>query len=462
MNIEKILRKSLDYLKSIQTLPTSGLIAGGSLANTAWALTKGTKPIVNDIDVFLLDPNLIKEKFDHQHTKVGPYVKSISIKKDDYYRYFYLVDDFMIIEKSSTKDLLNLVNYSASTEDPNLVINSFDLNCCQVGYIIETDKFIWTPEFEKFITNGVIQIVNLSTPCHTTIRYVKKCDELGVVLNDFELDLAEFCIKHSHFSDITRTRFKSKYRDMFLKYKNILGKRFKLKDHPDIEEWVKDNFGVDDKIYTLEPLTETDRSSVYGLQSTSHFLKWIRENKIDESNFHKNLWEVNFLKEDDMNIIDFTGDVSPDYIKFMNQLGRFSSESSSYLRGLTLQQQIQVVETVLTPHVNNPIFALAFLQCNTFGDHLPKIKDILAQSSLTFDEKLIQIDGLSNKLFELTKSGVFMENWRQKYIWSQTASVKWMSNQIFTEIFIRKFKIKKLLKTRDNHLVENTNLSERS
>lgn len=462
MEIEKLLRKSLDYIRTIQNLPNYGLVAGGSLANTAWALSKGTSPVVNDIDVFKLNPRLISEKFDHTHTKIGPYSKSMRVVKDDYFRFFYLVDNFLIIENSYNEGLLNFISYSSTTHDPNIVIESFDLNCCQVGYLIESDKFIWTPSFEKFLVDGKIQISNLSTPCHTAIRYVKKCIELEVKVDDFELDLIEFCMDHKFFGDTTRVRFKSKYKDLFFKYEDILGVRFRIESCLEIEEWLENSLGIKEKIYTLglknKNHNDQEVSSVFGLGVTKFFLEWIRQNGIDRDSLKKCLWEVNFLKSENMilheYISDFDGDIS--LIKFMNKLGRYSSGASSYLQGLTLPQQISVIEAILSPFLNNTIFALAIIQGNTFGGSFPKVETVLKEN-LSFEEKLEKIQKIAKDVSELTKSTEFMELWRQKYMWQGTRSMEWIDQNLFTEIYIRKFKIKKLLKNRDNQSVENTN-----
>lgn len=462
MEIEKLLRKSLDYLRGLQTLPNRGLIAGGSLANTAWGLSNGFQPVVNDIDIFKLNPNLITETFNYQHTKIGPYSKSMKVVKDDYLRFFYLVDNFLIIENSSNEGLLNLVNYSSSTDDPKIVIESFDLNCCQVGYLIESDKFIWTPAFEKFLIHGRIEISNLSTPCHTAIRYVKKCVELGVQIDEFELDLIEFCISHKFFGDTTKIRFKSKYRDLFFKYENILGKRFDIVNCREIEDWLKENLGIEDQIYTLKLKNENESidqsSSVFGLGVTKFFLEWVRKNGINRDNFGKCLWEVDFLRGENMDLKDYISDYDGgiETLKFMNKLGRYSSGASEYLHGFTLPQQINVVESILTPLLNNSVFALAIIQGNTFGGRVPKVQDILKEY-IPFEDKIIKIKKVSNDISELTKSKLFMELWKQKYMWEGTRSIEWINQDLFTEVFLRKFKIKRLLRTHDNRGVKSIN-----
>ena len=56
MNIEKLCRNALDFLKSnYPNFPKSGFIAGGSLANLIWEQVSGNIAKINDIDVFIFD-----------------------------------------------------------------------------------------------------------------------------------------------------------------------------------------------------------------------------------------------------------------------------------------------------------------------------------------------------------------------------------------------------------------------
>ena len=55
MNIEKLVRDAVDVIKSKWTLPSSGFIAGGSIANLVWQSVSGNKAVVNDVDIFIFD-----------------------------------------------------------------------------------------------------------------------------------------------------------------------------------------------------------------------------------------------------------------------------------------------------------------------------------------------------------------------------------------------------------------------
>jgi hypothetical protein len=60
MNIESLGRQSLQKLKAYPNFPSTGFIAGGSIANLIWENVSGIKAIINDIDVFVFDKLLDK------------------------------------------------------------------------------------------------------------------------------------------------------------------------------------------------------------------------------------------------------------------------------------------------------------------------------------------------------------------------------------------------------------------
>ena len=58
MNIEKLGRNALEFLKTKSKLPKSGIIAGGALGNLIWEQVSGNIAIINDIDVFVFENSL--------------------------------------------------------------------------------------------------------------------------------------------------------------------------------------------------------------------------------------------------------------------------------------------------------------------------------------------------------------------------------------------------------------------
>src|ERR1035437_8606000 len=87
------------------------------------------------------------------------------------------------INEHSRDSLLNFVNYSASTTDYNIIIESFDINCTQVGYDLSNGKLIFTKAFDEFIQTGDLKVTCAASPAHTLIRILKKRDELSAKLD---------------------------------------------------------------------------------------------------------------------------------------------------------------------------------------------------------------------------------------------------------------------------------------
>ena len=191
MNIEKLARVALGFLKTKETnFPKHGVIAGGSLGNLIWEQVSGNVAVVNDIDIFIFDREVNAENVygDNTNTTDNKKIFYRSLEKIYYKDYTGLCEgsrtrDFYLIERTENSGLFNYVYYSATSEKPELVIDSFDINCTQVGYDIESDRFFWTKEFEQFLKDGKLKLTNLGSPHHSVIRILKKRDELNAGLD---------------------------------------------------------------------------------------------------------------------------------------------------------------------------------------------------------------------------------------------------------------------------------------
>jgi hypothetical protein len=236
MDIKDLARKAVDIIKNEWGLPQRGLLAGGSIGNIIWELVSGNKAVVNDIDIFLLIKRLnllmklVYFQYKEEQVKyVEDYIGMATITE---------TKDFYKITEASKDGIFNNILYQANIDDPLLVIKSFDINSTRVGYLIEEDKFYWTEDFENFLKTGSLEVVNLRTPCHSTIRLAKKADELKCSVDEIEFKILQHSVKYS-FSDIIKTRFQERYKEMFDKYSEFLSKYFFIMRDPDIEEYVK-------------------------------------------------------------------------------------------------------------------------------------------------------------------------------------------------------------------------------
>lgn len=107
-----------------------------------------------------------------------------------------------------------------------MVLNGFDLNCCQAGIDLESGRLYWTPAFETFLRDGQLRVSSPVTPMHTAIRLAKKQDELGCYCSvQEELTLLssyhEACIARNEQWAVA-TRFGTKYGELFNHYREQL------------------------------------------------------------------------------------------------------------------------------------------------------------------------------------------------------------------------------------------------
>lgn len=67
------------------------------------------------------------------------------------------------------------------TQSTHAFLNSFDLNCVQVGVRLSDKALAWTPAFEEFLRTRQMLVMNVKTPVHTAIRWFRKKAELAGV-----------------------------------------------------------------------------------------------------------------------------------------------------------------------------------------------------------------------------------------------------------------------------------------
>ncbi len=214
----KYVPEIIKELNTLQSLPKRGLLAGGSLANKIWEKVTGKQMPVNDIDIFTygghLEPNGDLDK--NRYTKYT-WVQKDKAKKLDTYsgiKYESKHNKCYRIEEHAREGLLNTVSYLANTTDYNLIIESFDINCTQVGYDLQTNELFYTQHFNDFINTAELKVVCANTPCHTAIRLLKKRDELYAKL-DKSIEFKYLSVARTQtFENYIRHFFGEKYMDM--------------------------------------------------------------------------------------------------------------------------------------------------------------------------------------------------------------------------------------------------------
>lgn len=251
MNLQQLAENALMKITEMVDLPSRGFVAGGSLANLMWEEVSGNKAVINDVDIF--DFTHIMTVGEMEEANKVQYSKNFYDKKGmkfiEHYNGMRIeskTSDFFKITNVSRYGLLNTIEICGTKNDPYVIIDSFDINCTQIVYSIESGEFLWTPEFEEFLKTGELRVSNLMSPIHTAIRIVKKEDELKAKLPDIELEMCQYSIYHN-LHDINRRYFTKKYLEQFMKYRDKLLKYFTPRPDPNMSNFLKDKIKMDEK-----------------------------------------------------------------------------------------------------------------------------------------------------------------------------------------------------------------------
>jgi hypothetical protein len=378
MNIEKLARKAIEHIKSnYPDFPREGYLAGGSLANLIWQYVSGNKAIINDIDIFTFDSKLEEDDIHHGSTltKDGDKLFYNQTQKNFYQDYTGLCTsiknkDFYLISHTENRGIYNQIFYKGTTDSILLVIESFDLNCTQIGYDIKNDTLTWTEDFSDFLKTGELKFTNLNSPHHSAIRILKKRDELNAKLDTEEFKLCVYVIQKC-LGGITRKYFTDKYADIFIKYQQELGQYFNLVRDELVPQLIKQKKNVDLKIFTLEasPLIQTqnlfpDLEEVNGIWRIEDFLLYKRF--IEKSKSRKKVWsKVNYLfsvlKENYLDEIPSNEDLELLYRTTYNAANIIKNIDT-----LTISQQIILIKKLFGKFEIDITVALALLEKHTF------------------------------------------------------------------------------------------------
>lgn len=363
MNIESLARQAINIIKEKWGLPTTGFLAGGSIANIIWELVSGNKAVVNDLDIFHFDG--IKEFLDKSESSLFDF-KNQEIKYyEDYVGLSFKIrtNEFYSIVSAERDDMFNNIRYKSNTEDPSLIIRSFDINSTKIGYHIESDKIYWTKEFEDFLKSGQLKVCNLLTPCHTALRIAKKSKELNAKLDEFEFKLLQYGLSRG-FSDKIKRRFKEKYQKMYNEYSDIISPFFRIERDKDVENYVLLQFNEKVELFYLEPVYVNKSKEIFddvnldSIYNVTDFIFYMRNIFGDER--LSNIWSKLhwfFISE---NYVDV--DLQKEDIDLLHRFSSHAPGIIENLKGLKLSEQIKVIKTFLDKYKDDPIVAISILE----------------------------------------------------------------------------------------------------
>lgn len=245
INKEKFSKEILDRLSKLQELPKIGFLCGGAVANTILSIIDGKEYPINDLDIFNFNYEMgysnapLRTPADFE-VAVDRYENRILIPNVNKYTYRII--------KTTYDNLINYVYVNISEfsdltlkEKYNIILDSFDINCCKAGIDLANNELYLNDDFLKFILNRQLLCVNPVTPAHTVIRIIKKRDELNAYLNKDEvfkfLSQFYFYDKNVVFKDRNISIFfGKKYKDLFHKYEEEIKEYFDLQTYAKIRK----------------------------------------------------------------------------------------------------------------------------------------------------------------------------------------------------------------------------------
>lgn len=350
MNWKQYVPQVIAELNELQTLPKTGLLAGGAIANKIWEkITKKPMP-VNDIDIFIYDKHLEpSNSLDIDKYKNYIYSKKDVTKNFDSYagiRYESKHSKCYKIEKHSRDNLLNFVNYTASTTDYNIILESFDINCTQVGYNLETGELLFTDGFDKFAQTGKLEIMCANAPAHTLIRLLKKRDELSATVAEVEFKYL-MAARAQSYDNFIRHYFGEKYFELLS------------------PKWLSElqNMG-----FVLKRIEQTQHRDQHNLSPNLWTIDVAPGKRIFDNYNYLNA--VPTLNDLDFYMRNIYGDAHKEML--WRKFGILWSRNKEYVTGTTLVADEHKLETVLA---NIPEISLS-LQGLSFNEQLSAIDNI--------------------------------------------------------------------------------------
>jgi hypothetical protein len=237
--MKDIIERAIKLLDNKFNLPDKGFLAGGALCNTINKIIFGGNVVINDIDIFILDEIKNIDKIDDSDTYNNKSLRAYIKKEEEFEVLEYnnlttyinrkrIGINFNIIKTSNRKDIFNFINYDSSSDDYNFLLETFDINCCQVGYDLENKIAFWTKDFSEYCKTKELKVSLPNTPSHTALRILKKRDELGAILNiDNEFNFLKNA-NLQYIYGLKRYWFSDKYFEIYQKYEREISKYFTL------------------------------------------------------------------------------------------------------------------------------------------------------------------------------------------------------------------------------------------
>lgn len=173
---------ALETLKARHPGAAEIFVAGQAVASALSELyADGRCVAYNDVDVFVMDAGAARSRqilttLEFEQTRFSIEYGCLSAELVSVYD----------VRQTRRTELLNevvcrpgvdFVRYPAQAS--RAFLESFDLNCVQVGVRLSDGALVWTAAFEEFLRTRQMLVMSVKTPVHTAIRWFRKKTELA-------------------------------------------------------------------------------------------------------------------------------------------------------------------------------------------------------------------------------------------------------------------------------------------
>lgn len=171
-----------ETLKTRHPGATEIFVAGQAVASALSELYGvGQCVAYNDVDAFVMDEKAARTRqilttLEFEQNQFSIEYGHLSVESTSVYD----------VRKTSRTEMLNEVvcrpgmNFARyPVQSARAFLQSFDLNCVQVGVRLSDETLVWSRAFAEFLRTRQMLVMNVKTPVHTAIRWFRKKAELA-------------------------------------------------------------------------------------------------------------------------------------------------------------------------------------------------------------------------------------------------------------------------------------------
>jgi hypothetical protein len=172
--------------------------------------------------------------------------------------------------------------------------------------------------------------------------------------------------------DSQKFRFKERYANMYKKYEFELDRYFKLVRDTDIEEYLRNNLGVYDHIWTLEPKhIELDiiKGELPGVFLSKDFLFYVR-NILNNQEYEKIWFKLHPIMDSSMNFEEYL-DIQPteEILDKLHKLVVHAPNTNKNFKGLSLSKQLERLNIILEKFPKDPFIGISIMENYDLNEH---------------------------------------------------------------------------------------------